>query len=124
MKVKNYIPAKEPIQVEIYIPNPIRKERKEIQIIRRLLKLSTTSIRCEVEIEMKILTVPIELLFSCDNFRLEYKNENYYLKTDILISGEKLIFNIQNYVQGENLIVQTRIESLKGNNSSEPKINF
>ena len=39
MKVKNYIPAKEPIQVEIYIPNPIQKGRKEIQIIRRLLKL-------------------------------------------------------------------------------------
>ena len=112
MKVKNYIPAKEPIQVGIYIPNPIQKGRKEIQIIRRLVKLSTASISCEIEIEieMNILTVPIELLFSCDNFRLEYKNENYYLKNDILISGEKLIFNIQNYVQGENLIVKTRIE--------------
>ena len=75
-----------------------------------MLKLSTASISCKVEIEMNILTVPIELLFSCDNYRLEYKNENYYLKTEQLFSEEKLIFNIQNYVQGENLIVKTRIE--------------
>ena len=81
MKVKNYIPAKEPIQVEIYIPNPIRKERKEIQIIRRLLKLSTASISCVDKIEMNILKVPNELSFSC-------KDENYYLKTNILISGK------------------------------------
>ena len=54
MKVKNYIPTKEPIQVEIYIPNPIQKGRKEIQIIRRLLNLSTASISCVVEIEMKL----------------------------------------------------------------------
>ena len=35
MRVKNYIPAKEPIQIEIYIPNSVQRGKKENQKIRR-----------------------------------------------------------------------------------------
>ena len=45
---------------------------------------------------MKILTVPIELLLSCENYTLEYINENYYLKDYQLFSEEKLVFEIEN----------------------------
>ena len=124
MKVKNYIQSKEPIQIEIYIPNIISKGKKEIQKIRRILKLTAGYTACEIEIEMQILTIPIQLLFSCENYKLEFKNGSYYLKTNQLFSSEKLIFKIQNYIKGDNNKIKTRIESLEGNTSKEPKINI
>ena len=122
MKVKNYIQSKEPIQIEIYIPNLITKNKKEIQKIRRILKL-TAGDTCKVEIEMQILTVPIQLLFSCENYELEFKNDSYYLKTNQLLSKEKLTFKIENYIKGDNNQLKVRIDSLEGNTSKEPKIN-
>ena len=122
MKVKNYIQSKDPIQIEIYIPNLITKNKKEIQKIRRILKL-TAGDTCKVEIEMQILTVPIQLLFSCENYELEFKNDSYYLKTNQLLSKEKLTFKIENYIKGDNNKLKVRIDSLEGNTSKEPKIN-
>ena len=124
MRVKNYIPAKEPIQVEIYIPNSVQRGKKENQKIRRKLKLIAGETDLEVEIEMKILTIPIELLLSCENYKLEFKNGNYHLKSNQLFSKEKLIFKIQNYIEGENMQIKTRIDSMEGNTSKEPKINI
>ena len=121
MKVKNYVQAKEPIQIEIYIPNLLIKGKKEIQKIRRILKL-TAGDTCEVEIEMQILTVPIQLLFSCENYKLEFKNDIYYLNTNQLFSKEKLVFKIQNYIKGEYNKFKIRIDSLEGNSANEPKI--
>ena len=122
MKVKNYIQPKEPIQIEIYIPNCVQKGKIENQIIKRNLKLTAGNSNCEVEIEMKILTVPIELLLSCEMYKLEFINENYYLKTNQLLSQEKIVFKIQNYFKSDNIEMQTRIESLEGNTSKEPVI--
>ena len=124
MRVKNYIPAKEPIQVEIYIPNLVQRGKKENQRIKRKLKLIAGETDYEVEIEMKILTIPMELLLSCENYKLEFKNGNYHLKTNQLFSKEKLIFKIQNYIEGEKMQIKTRIDSLEGNTSKEPKINI
>ena len=39
MNVKNYIPAKEPIKIEISIQNNNKKAKKENQKIRRFLNL-------------------------------------------------------------------------------------
>ena len=122
MKVKNYIQPKEPIQIEIYIPN-LLTGKKEIQKIRRILKL-TAGDTCEVEIEMQILTVPIQLLFSCQNYKLEFKNGSYYLKTNQLFLNEKLFFKIQNYIKGDSNKLKIRIDSLEGNTAKEPKINI
>ena len=123
MKVKkNYIRPKEQIQIKIYIPNLVQKGKKENQKIRRLLKLTSGGKNCNVEIEMKILTLPIETLLSCENYKLEYINGNYHLKTNKLFAKEQLIFNIQNYIQGVNNKVKPRIDSLEGNNSKQPKI--
>ena len=69
-----------------------------------------------------ISTVPIELLFSCDNYKLQFKNENYNLETKQLIYKEKLIFNIQKYIKGENINIKHRIESFDGNTANEPSI--
>ena len=124
MKVQNYIKPKDPIQIEIYIPNSVEKGKIENQIIKRNLKLTAGNSNCEVEIEMKILTIPIELLLSCENYKLEFINEYYYLKTNQLFSKEKLVFKIQNYFKSDNLEIQTRIESLEGNTSKEPKIEW
>lgn len=96
MKVKNYFQPKEPIQIEIYISNSVQRGKIENQITKWNLKLSAGNSGCEVEIEMKILTVPIELLLSCENYTLEYINENYYLKDYQLFSEEKLVFEIEN----------------------------
>ena len=122
MKVKNYIQPKEPIQIEIYIPNIISRGKKEIQKIRRILKLKAGETICEVEIEMQILTVPIQLLFSCEKYNLEFKDSIYHLKTNLLFSNEKVVFNIQNYIKGDNNKIKVRIDSLEGNTSKEPKI--
>ena len=66
---------------------------------------------------MKILTVPIELLISCENYKLEYINGVYHLKTYQLFSKEKIIFRIQNYLKGEENIIKARMEYLEGNTS-------
>jgi len=122
MKVKNYIQAKEPIQIEIYILNCVKKGKKENQRIRRLLKLTAGGTSFDLEIEVTILTIPIELLLSCENYKLEYFNDNYYLKANQLFSEEIIKFNIMNYLEGEKLIIKTRIDSLDGNTSKEPII--
>ena len=122
MRVKNYIQSKEFVQIEIYIPNSVQKGKIENQIIKRKLKLSAGKSECEVEIEMKILTVPVELLLSCENYKLEYINRNYYLKTYQILSEEKLVFTIQNYIKGDNNEMKARIDSLEGNTSKEPTI--
>ncbi len=62
------------------------------------------------------------MFFPCDNYKLQFKNENYNLETKQLISKEKLIFNIQNYIKGENINIIHRIESFNGNTSNEPII--
>ena len=124
MKVKKNFLAKEPIEVEIYIPNLISKDKKEIQKIKRLLKLKAGTSECKIIIEMNIITVPLQILFSCENYQLQYINENFYLKTEQLLSGEIIQFKIQNYIEGENLIIQTRIDSLDNNNSNIPIITF
>ena len=62
MKVKKSFQAKEPIEIEVYIPN-IQKGKIENQKIRRILKLTAGDAHCKIQIEMYILTVPIELLF-------------------------------------------------------------
>ena len=85
MKVKKNFLAKEPIEVEIYIPNLISKDKKEIQKIKRLLKLKAGTSECKIIIEMNIITVPLQILFSCENYQLQYINENYYLKTEQLL---------------------------------------
>jgi hypothetical protein len=114
---KSEIKSKNEIQIKITIPENINKEKKEIQIIKRKLKLTSTSSNAngEVEIEMKILTVPIELLISCENYKLEYINGVYHLKTYQLFSKEKIIFRIQNYLKGEENIIKARMEYLEGN---------
>ena len=97
MIVKSFFLPKEPIQIEIYILNNINKKQNEYQIIRKILRLICGEINFEIEIEIKILIMPIELLLSCKNYKLEYINDNYYLKTNKLVSKEKLIFDIQNH---------------------------
>ena len=124
MRVKNYIPAKEPIQVKIYIPKCKQRDKKENQKISRKLKLITGNSECEIGIEMKILSIPIELLLSCENYKLEFKDGSYHLKTNQLFPTEKLIFKIQNYIIDENIQIKARIVSLEGNASKEPKINI
>ena len=122
MKVKKSFQSKELIQIEIYIPNNKQKGKIENQIIKRKLILSAGKSNCELEIEMKILTVPIELLLSCENYKLEFLNQNYYLKAYQLLSNENLIFTIQNYIKGDIYEIQTRIESLEENTSKQPTI--
>ena len=119
---KSEIKSKNEIQIKITIPENINKEKKEIQIIKRKLKLTSTSSNAngEVEIEMKILTVPIELLISCENYKLEYINGVYHLKTYQLFSKEKIIFKIQNYLKGEENIIKARMEYLEGNTPGDP----
>ena len=116
---KSEIKSKNDIQINITIPENINKGKKEIQKIRRKLKLTSTSSNSqgEVEIEMQILTVPIEILLSCENYELEYVNGVYYLKTYQLFSKEKIIFKIQNYIKGENNMIKSRFEYLEGNTS-------
>ena len=58
---------------------------------------------------MKILKVPIELLISCENYKLEYVKGNYYLKAYQFFSKEKIIFKIQNYIKSDNIEMQTRV---------------
>ena len=66
---------------------------------------------------MKILTVPLELLLSCENYESEYINGVYYLKTYQLFSKEKIIFKIQYSLKGEKNIIKSRLEYLEGNAS-------
>ena len=122
MKVKKYIKPKELIPIEIYIPNLIEKGKKENQRIRRLLKLTSGKTNCEMEIDMKILTLPIETLLSCENYQLEYINGNFHLKANKLFSKEKIIFHIQNYIKGQKNIIKERIDSLEANTYREPKV--
>ena len=122
MKVKEYILPKESIQIEIYIPNCVKKGKKEYQRIRRLLKLTAGNTTFNLEVEITILTIPIELLLSCENYKLEYFNDYYYLKENQIFSEEQIKFCIQNYLEGENILVKTRIDSLDGNTSKEPII--
>ena len=122
MKVKKYIGPKEQIPIEIYIPKLIEVGKKENQRIRRLLKLKSRDSYCDVEIDMKILTLPIETLLSCENYKLEYIEGNFILKTKRLLSNEQLVFHIQNYIQGEYNSIKARMESLEGCTSKQPKI--
>ena len=73
---------------------------------------------------MKIVALPIETLLSCKNYQLEYIKGNYHLKANKLSAKEQLIFDIQNYIQGENYTIKERIDSLEGNTSKQPKINL
>ena len=124
MKVKNIIQANENIPIEIYFPKNINKWEIENQKIRRILQLKTREAHFQIEIEVKILTIPINLLLSCKNYKLEYKNNKYYLKTQQLYSKEELIFNIQNYFEEGKIKFNNKICSfpLEGNTSPKPKI--
>jgi len=124
MKVKNIIQANENIPIEIYFPKNINKWEVENQKIRRILQLKTREAHFQIEIEVKILTIPINLLLSCKNYKLEYKNNKYYLKTHQLYSKEELIFNIQNYFEEGKIKFNNKIDSfpLEGNTSPKPKI--
>ena len=73
---------------------------------------------------MKILTLPFEILLSCKNYQLEYIKGNYHLKTNRLFPKEQLIFDIKNYIKGENYIIKERIDSLEENTSKQPEINL
>lgn len=64
---------------------------------------------------MKILTVPLELLISCENYELEYINGVYHLKTYQLFAKEKIIFRIENNLKGEENEIKARMEYLEGN---------
>jgi len=66
---------------------------------------------------MKILTLPIEILLSFKNYKLEYIKGNYHLKTNKIFTKEQLIFDFQNYIQCENYTKKERIDSLEGNTS-------
>jgi len=79
---------------------------------KRLLELSLGEANFEIEIEIKILTAPSEFLLLWQNYKLEYIHGNYYLNTKHLLSGEKLIFEIQNYFEGRKMMFKTRIKSL------------
>lgn len=72
---------------------------------------------------MKILTLPIEILLSFKNYKLEYIKGNYHLKTYRIFAKEQLIFDFQNYIQCENYTKKERIDSLEWNTSKQPKIN-
>jgi len=124
MKVKDIIKANENIPIEIYIPKNINEWEIENQKIRRILELKTRETHFQIEIEVKILTVPFNLLLSCKNFKLEYMNNKYYLKTHQLYSKEEIIFNIQNYFEEGKIKFKNKIDSfpLKGNTSPKPKI--
>ena len=124
MKVKNIIQANENIPIEIYFPKNINKWEIENQKIRRILQLKTREAHFQIEIEVKILTIPINLLLSCKNYKLEYRNNKYYLKTHQLYSKEELIINIQNYFEEGKIKFNNKIDSfpLEGNTSPKPKI--
>ena len=55
MRVQNYIPAKENIQIEIYFPKNVNRREIENQKIRRILELKTKEKHFQIEIEIKIL---------------------------------------------------------------------
>ena len=62
MKVENYIPAKDPIKIEISIQNNNKNTKKENQKIRRLLNRA---------------------VISCEKYKLiKFKNGNYYLEAN------------------------------------------
>ena len=124
MRVQNFIKAKENIQIEIYFPKNVNRREIENKKIRRILELKTKEDHFQIEIEIKILTVPLKLLLSCKNYKLEYMNDSYYLKTNELFSNEELIFNIQNYFGEEKrkMKISNKILELKGNTSPGPDI--
>ena len=124
IKVKKYIQPKETIQIEINIPNSLEKGKRENHQIMGLLKLVAGQANYEIIIDAKILIIPMELLLSCKNYKLEYKNGNFYLKTNELYSEEILIFEIQNHFEGENILIKTKIDYFDKNNAKEPKINI
>ena len=72
---KNEIKPKNEIQIKIAINEYLSKEKKIYQKIRRKLKLASTLSKAkgEIEIEMKILTVPLEFLLSCENYEFNKK---------------------------------------------------
>lgn len=73
---------------------------------------------------MKILTIPIELVISCENYKLKFKNDNYYLEEINYFQEKHLCFKLHNYYEGENIIIKPRIILLKRNTSLEPKVNL
>ena len=126
VKAKTYTKAREPIRVKIYIPNIINElEKKDIQNqkIGFLLKLIIGGTKnLEIPIEIKILRVSIKILFSCNNYKLEFFKGNFYLKTNKLYPEEKLIFNINNYIKVIDIIDKTMVEPLEGNQAEKPDI--
>ena len=122
MKVKNIIKPKEMIPIELYFSNIINKDKIENQRIKRLLNLKAGESNFDIELDIKLLTLPIEILLSCENYQLQYIKGNYVLKTNQLYTTEKLIFHIDNYISGEKNQIKARIVSLEGNKSKKPYI--
>ena len=122
IRVNKYIPAKETINVEIDIPEKYNKDKIENQKMIGILKLTSGEAKYEIIIDINILNVPCALLLSCEEYKLEYTNGNYYLKTNKLYSNQIINFKIKNYYKGENIIIKQRIDSLEGNNSQIPTI--
>jgi len=122
MTVKNIIKPKEMIPIELYFSNIINKDKIENQRIRRLLNLKAGESNFDIELDIKLLTLPIEILLSCENYQLKYIKGNYVLKTDQLYTAEKLKFHIDNYIIGEKNQIKTRIVSLEGNDFKKPEI--
>ena len=76
----------------------------------------------ELKTNITVKTVPISILFSCEDYGLQYFNDKLYLSTRQLFYGEEILFNINNYYIKEKAKFNYYIESLQENNAEKPII--
>jgi hypothetical protein len=79
--IKKTIPKESKnIEIEIRIPSYIERGKKEIHQIHRFLYLKSGDSECEIKIEMKVITIPFEILLSYSKYELEYKSVLFQLQ--------------------------------------------
>ena len=111
---KTIIPG-DNIILKIQIPPPSGKsyENTEDFIFHFFICFKSNDKILDLETNIIIKTVPISILFSCEDYGLQYYNDKLYLSTSELFYGEEIIFNINNYYIKGNAKFHYYVESLK-----------
>ena len=113
----------ESIEINIKVPENKEKEEKDIEIKGNLKFIYKNYSELTLPFCLFFKILPLQILFGCEEYLIAFKNGNYYLCVDKIISNTSLHFSAKYYNSKENVIQKINLISLEENKAPFPQLN-
>lgn len=114
--------SNELIEIKIKVPELEENEEKDTEIKGNFRVISKNYSEINILYTLSFKILPIQILFSCNEYLIAFKNGSYYLCVDRIISNTSLHFSVKYYNSTEKVIQKISLISLEENKAPIPSL--